>query len=199
MVTHALAPRPTVWASATRAPATWRGAGGAAQLPRELDHLAERRCAERLALREQPAARVDRQRRATSSPPPSRTQAPPPRRGHRPELLDGEDLARRIGVLHLGDVEVRRGRARRHRRRRAPPSRSGVGTVSPVRPRERRVLAQHRAGEVRAQHRRPRCAPAAAAGAAETTTAAAPSLGAHSMSSRSGSHTTRRAEHVVDA
>ena len=59
-------------------------AARAAELPDDLDRLAERRGAERLALREEAAARVDRAAGALISPPPSRTQRPPPPRGQRP-------------------------------------------------------------------------------------------------------------------
>ena len=51
---------------------------------------------ERLALREEPAARVDRHRRSIS-PPPSRTQRPPPRARAQPELL-GRRISRAASV-----------------------------------------------------------------------------------------------------
>ena len=61
---HALAPRPTVCARATRAPFDLPRTGFAAQLAHQLDDLTERGGAERLALRQQSTARVHRPRAA---------------------------------------------------------------------------------------------------------------------------------------
>ena len=116
---QALAPRPTVCASPTRAPSTWRGPGFSAQLVYQLDDLSERRRAERLALREQPAARVDRSacRRAWSRPMRAASACSPG--CAQAELLVGEQLAGGVGVLALHDVDVGRADARLLRTRRA--------------------------------------------------------------------------------
>ena len=128
------------------------GAGVAAELVHELDDLTERRRAERLALRQQAAARVDRaaRRRARSSPSASSSRLLA--RRAQAELLVREQLAGRVGVLALDDVEVVGADARPPRTRRAAASvDGGVMSVSSM-PDERRRLAEHAARQVRAQH-----------------------------------------------
>ena len=112
MMHAALAPRPTVCARPTRAFSTWRGARLAAQLVHELDDLPERRRAERLALRQQAAARVHDDARLGEE---LRLVA-----GRAEiELLVREQLAGGVGVLALDDVEVVGPDARLPRTRRA--------------------------------------------------------------------------------
>jgi hypothetical protein len=67
------------------------------------------------------------------------------------ELLVRAQLARRVGVLHLADVDVLRPQARLLERR-APPASSGRRRRV-VQAGERRVLAEDAAGQVRAQRR----------------------------------------------
>ena len=81
------------------------GAGVAAELVHELDDLAERRRAERLALRQQPAARVHRSRAAERDVAVGEEARLLARRAQA-ELLVGEQLAGGVGVLALDDVEV---------------------------------------------------------------------------------------------
>ena len=185
-----------MWARPTRAPSTWRGAGLAAQLVHELDDLAERRRAERLALRQQAAARVHRPGAAERD----RAVGEQPRllaRRAQAELVVREQLAGRVGVLALDDVEVVGPDARFLVRVAAASVDGGVMSVSSM-PDERRRLAEHAAGQVRAQpRRRERHRAPVAPSARRSTTAAAPSLGEHSIQRCSGSHTSARREHLL--
>jgi len=79
--------------------------GLAAQLVHELDDLAERGRPERFALREQAAARIHRPGAAQRGRA-RREQRGLLTRGTQIELLVREELARRVGVLALDDVEV---------------------------------------------------------------------------------------------
>ena len=179
MVTQALAPRPTVCASATRAPATWRGPRAAAQLPGELDDLAERRRAERLALGEEAAARVHRQARSHRAAAVADPAAAAATRAEA-ELLRRQDLARGVGVLHLGEVDVGGAQAGGLVRARAPPSRSASG--------RRRRRGRRAACARRARSRRG----AIAATAAAMRTAGAARRGRHDDRRRA---LVRRAQH----
>ena len=79
--------------------------GLAPELVHQLDDLAERRRAERLALREQAAARVHREPPAERVVPSASSVGLLARRAQA-ELLVGEELAGGVGVLALDDVEV---------------------------------------------------------------------------------------------
>ncbi len=151
IVTDALAPRPTVWARPTRRVVDLAGPGRAAQLAGQLDHLPQRRRAERLALRQQAAARVDGQPAAE----PGVTvvdEAALLAGLAEAELLVGEQLSGRVGVLALDDVEV--AGADPGRRVRVPGGQGGGGRdVGVVDAAHRCRLAEHRAGQVGAQHR----------------------------------------------
>src|SRR5581483_6489335 len=78
---------------------------GAAQLPNQLDNLADTGRAERFALRQQPAAGVHRAS-ATERDHPVSEQLRLLARRAQPELLVGEQLTSRVGVLALDDVDV---------------------------------------------------------------------------------------------
>ena len=113
-------------------PSTWRGPAVAAQLAGQLDHLTERRRAERLALREQAPRRVDREPTA------ERRRALVDETAllagcAEPELLVAEQLAGRVGVLALDDVEVA-----------GPDARCGVGVLGGERRRRRDVACRRR-------------------------------------------------------
>ena len=99
----------------TRAPSTWRSRLSPRSWSDELDDLAERRRAERLALRQQPAARVDRaaRRRARSR----RRRAGAPARPARTGRAPGTRAAR-------GPRRCPGTRRRRGRRARCPPLRT---------------------------------------------------------------------------
>src|SRR5262245_59497317 len=79
----------------------------AAELPRELDDLAERGSAERLSLGEQATARIHRQASRALAFAALHERAAFAARAET-ELLDREDLAPAIGVLELDDVEIAR-------------------------------------------------------------------------------------------
>ena len=163
ITTQAFAPRPTVCASATRAPSTCRASGAPAELPGELDDLPQRRGAERLALREQAAARVHRQARAHRA----AAVAHPARRRRRAGRVRAP---RRRGSRAPASVSCTSttstssgprpallvGGARRH-------ARSASATSSLDEAGERRVLAEHRARQGASAARRPRRGPASAA------------------------------------
>ena len=168
--------------------------GLAPQLVHELDDLAERRRAERLALRQQPAARVDRAGRRRASVAPSASSFGLLARRAEAELLVREQLAGGVGVLALDHVDVVGpdagflvGVVGRERRRR--------GDVGVVDARERRGLAEHAAREVRPQPRRRERdrVRGRRRSRRRSTIAAAPSFGEHSIQRCSGSHTTRDA------
>ena len=133
MTTPALAPRPTVCASAVRAPSTWRGPHSPSELADELDHLAERRGAEWLTLGEQSAARVDREAAAEGG----GARVEECRRAAglaEAELLARQQLAGGVGVLALDHVEVARDRSPPPRRPRWRPGCVGAGTASSASP-----------------------------------------------------------------
>src|SRR5262245_15145990 len=81
--------------------------GGSAQLPRELDDLTERGGAERLALGQQPAARVDGLSRAHAATAVAEPASAASARADA-ELLDREQLAPAIRVLDFEYVDVLR-------------------------------------------------------------------------------------------
>src|SRR5437763_11250348 len=76
----------------------------AAQLPRELDQLAERRRSQRLAFRQEAATRIDGQ-------PPAHARRPfldelgSVARRAQPQFLIGKQLPGRVGVLALDDID----------------------------------------------------------------------------------------------
>ena len=180
-----------MWARPTRAPSTWRAPAVPRSCSHELDHLTEAGRAERLALREQPAGRVHRaaaaergvarveDRRAARRA--RRARAPPTRAAPGPRRCPGTRRRRRRPARCPASAyaSLRGERARRGDRR-------------VVDARERCRLAEHAAGQVRAQHGRCERHPARGAAVAfRSTTAAAPSFGEQSMKRWSGSQTSR--------
>ena len=150
MVTLALAPRPMVWARATRAPVDLAGAGVAAELAHQLDHLAQGRGAERLALRQQPARAVHRRRRRPPSasiercsPGPQSPSSVHVSSSRAASVSWHSTTSRSSGPRPAGLVRV----LRRERRRRRD-----VGVVD--QPGHRGRLVEHVAGQVAAQRDR---------------------------------------------
>ena len=149
MVTLALAPRPMVWARATRAPGTWRGPAVPRSWPTSSTTW--------------PRAEAPSGSPFDSSPPERFTDLAPTAVGqHRallarpaePELRPREQLARRVGVLALDHVEVPRTDARGLVRvaRREGRRRRDAGVVH--QPGHRGRLVEHVAGQVAAQRDR---------------------------------------------
>ena len=152
IVTLALAPRPM-----TCARPTLRRRRRAMRCTSS-HHLTERRRAERLALRQQPAAGVDVRRRA-ASPVGARACSPG---SHRPSSSQ-QQLAGGVGVLALDDVDVVGADAGRLVGVVRRPAAVGVGMPVSSMPASGRRLREHAAGQVRPQARRPQLHAAVAA------------------------------------
>ena len=140
ITTEALAPRPTVWDDRDACVGHLSVGGSTLQLAHELDDLAERRGPERFAFGQQPSARVDREA-ATERGRTLARSGPLTACGAESELLVGQELACRVGVLALDHVEAlgtdsgllvgsRSGKGRRRQARRLSLSPTSASTRS---------------------------------------------------------------------
>ena len=96
---------PMLWVMPSRAPSTWRSPASPRSCSQQLDDLRDARRADRMALRLQPAAGVDRglatQHRAARLEP-----LPGCSRVAEAEVLVGDELGDREAVVDLGEVDV---------------------------------------------------------------------------------------------
>ena len=152
---------PVPWASASRAPATWRGPALAAQLPHRLDHEEDAAHA-RMVRREPAAVRVHRQLAAEPDAP-VLDEAAALARLAEAEVLERREHGDREGVVDRAEVDRRRG-ARRPSRRPARPTAAPRSSAGPA----RRSPGGRRPRRSRAR------APAAAAGRARARRSSRP-------------------------
>ena len=190
MTTAALAPRPTVCASADarrRRPGgrpRRRAAGARARRPGRAPTRRAARPSTAARRSGSPAAPAERRASASSfacSPGAHRPSSWYASSSRAASVSWHSTTSRSSGPMPASSYASSRGERRRRR---------DVGVVDAG---QRCRLAEHAAGQVRAQPRRRERARRAVAGRARSTTAAAPSLGEHSIQRCSGSHTTRDA------